>query len=173
MRHTRRGCCQTLGTPGSRSVLAHYSHQSFRRVSVVPLFQGPKLTECFHRHCFHASLFLIIRLFAPCHALFRHRPRPTTPHQLSFESFIFQTNMWFSRLQLMRSSYLLLPNVINRFFTIAPCAATHHRPYCMSILQVRTCDVCIIRIILVASRTTFLWSNRHHYRSSFYYQVQP
>lgn len=81
--------------------------------------------------------------------------------------------MWFSRLQLMRSSYWLLPNVINRFFTIAPCAATHHRPYCMSILQVRTCDVCINRIIRVASHTTFLWSNRHHYRSSFYYQVQP
>lgn len=154
-----QSCCPTCGAvkyqvaPNRRCL--PYSYQSYypvsalRCVDIISLLQGPKLTECFHYHCFHASLCRIIRLCSPCHDLFRHRPRPTTPpHQLSFE--LFMSNEYVTlpysmdALIVLVYPMLLLGFPVSATDTITPRAATHHRPYCMStILQVVTCDVCI------------------------------
>lgn len=155
----RQSCCPTCGAvkfqvaPNRRCL--PYSYQSYypvsalRCVDIVSLLQGPKLTACFHHHCFHASLCRIIRLFSPCHDLLRHRPRPTTPpHQRSFE--LFMSNEYVTlpysmdALIVLVYPMLLLGFPVSATDTITPRAATHHRPYCMStILQVVTCDVCI------------------------------
>lgn len=76
----------------------------FRCVSIVSLCEGLKLTVCFHHHFFYASLCRTTRPLSTCHELSRHRPHPTTHLQLLVERSLFQTNMYPSRLQWLRSS---------------------------------------------------------------------
>lgn len=102
-------CGLTLQLPNRRLPLPLFSSIvlssfPFRCVSVVSLCQGPKLTKCFRHHFFYASLCRTILPLSTCHELSRHRPHPTTRLQLLVELSLFQTNMYPSRRQWLRSS---------------------------------------------------------------------